>query len=198
MLENEMSVVTNNRQSAMLPVQSQRFSMKKWKPILLNIWHHGTTKTRKRGRTLLLTDTPTKQKLETEAAKRKKQPTKKRTKKQKKLSAAESSDSEPEEEMPVLTDEEEADDMAPAENAYKTGDYVLVKVFGKTPSRFKKFVAVVGMVESDGDLLVTFLKKVALTKYTSTEEEDWVGSRDVIKVLPTPVIGDRVCKRRGV
>ena len=110
------------------------------------------------------------------------------------MSAAESSDSEPEEEMPVLTDEEEADDMAPAANAYKTGDYVLVKVFGKTPSRFKKFVAVVGMVESDGDLLVTFLKKVALTKYTSTEEEDWVGSRDVIKVLPTPVIGDRVIK----
>ena len=110
------------------------------------------------------------------------------------MSAAESSDSEPEEEMPVLTDEEEADDMTPAANAYKTGDYVLVKVFGKTPSRFEKFVAVVGMVESDGDLLVTFLKKVALTKHTSTEKEDWVGSRDVIKVLPTPVIGDRVIK----
>ena len=53
---------------------------------------------------------------------------------------------------------------------------MLVKVYGKTLLRYEKFVAAVGSVESDRDLLVTFLKRIAPAKYTSTEQEDWVGS----------------------
>ena len=42
--------------------------------------------------------------------------------------------------------------------------------------------------------LVTFLKRIAPAKYTRTEQEDWVGSRDVIRALPAPVISDRYIK----
>ena len=42
--------------------------------------------------------------------------------------------------------------------------------------------------------IVTFLKRIAPAKYTSTEQEDWVGSRDVIRALPAPVISDGYIK----
>ena len=64
-------------------------------------------KTRKRGRTLLLTDTPRKQTLEANTAQEKETAAEvvdQKKKTQMKSSAAESSNSEPEEEMPVLTD----------------------------------------------------------------------------------------------
>ena len=67
----------------------------------------------------------------------------------------ESYDSETETNIPPLTDEEELPDKP--RKIYKVGNYALMKVAGKKPNVYKKFVAVVVMVEADGELLVSFL-----------------------------------------
>lgn len=151
----------------------------------------GEGKKRKRGKTLILTHTPTKERLEIEAAQKIRPGKKPAAKKRKRTPSPVSSETE-REETPELTDEEEASDEPVLQT--RVGDYVLVKVFGKVPNRFKRFVSVVSMVEGDGDVFVTFLKKITSTKYSTTEEEDWVGSNDVIRVLPEPTVGSRFVK----
>ena len=67
----------------------------------------------------------------------------------------ESYDSEIETNTPPLTDGEESPDEP--RKICKVGDLALVKVAGKRPNVYQKFVAVVAMVKADGDLLVSFL-----------------------------------------
>ena len=112
-------------------------------------------------------------------------------KRSKKSKAPESSDTEPEIKCPNLTDEEEAD-VIPNFNV-RVSDYVLVKVYGKTRNRYKKYLSVVAMIESDGDQFVTFLKKVTSSK-NSTTEEDWVIGSEVMRVLPKPIVSNRFVK----
>lgn len=121
-----------------------------------------SSKGRKRGRTLVLTDTPVKEALEWEAREREREREQcpRPSPKEKKIQLpAQFSDSETRADTPLLTDEE--DDADEPKRKYKVKDYVLVKVAGKKPNLFKKFVKAVTIVESDGDLFVTYLRRVS-------------------------------------
>lgn len=141
-----------------------------------------TTKARKRGKSLVWTDTPVKKALE-DAAREKSQPKKKKV-----VEPLPSSDSETETETPPLTDEEEGD-IEPKERP-KVGDYILANVAGKVA--FKKYVGVVTMVEDDGDVCVSFLTRVSGNTFKPSEDDEgWVDGQHIIKLLPLPSIGNR-------
>lgn len=147
-----------------------------------------TSKGRKRGKTMVLTDTPVKEALE-QAARERAMP-KTKPKRKKIQLPAQASDSETEADTPPLTDEEE--DVDEPKRKCKVGDYVLVKVAGKKPNIFKKFVAVVTMVESNGDLFVSYLRRVSGCTFNSAaDDEGWVEDKDVVEELPQPTIDNR-------
>ena len=143
-----------------------------------------TTTGRKRGKTLVLTDTPVKKRLEEEAAERE---AKKRAPKKKLRPppVIETSESETETETPQVTDESECDE--PPAILAKIGEYALVLVRGKTAKSSKKFVGVVDMVENDGDIHVTFLSRVKSSTFRQTEDDEgWVLVHDSINILNSP------------
>ncbi|KAK5639656.1 hypothetical protein RI129_012148 [Pyrocoelia pectoralis] len=85
-------------------------------------------------------------------------------------------------------DLDESTDRPSGENlVINEGDYMLVKVHGKTKASFRCYICKVGYLEDDG-FVGTFLKRVQQTnKFTITEEESLVSRNDFILKLSSPV-----------
>ena len=114
-----------------------------------------------------------------------------KTKRKKIQLPTQSSDSETKIDTPPLTEEELTD--GPRKTC-KVREYALVKVVSKRPNVYKNFVAVVVMVEADGNLLVSFLKRVNGGTFQNGCDESWVKGANIIvtendfKVKHKPVI----------
>ncbi|XP_063221130.1 uncharacterized protein LOC134530328 [Bacillus rossius redtenbacheri] len=68
------------------------------------------------------------------------------------------------------------------------GDYMVVKIYGKTKTSFRYYVCKVSYLMDNG-FVGTFLKRVPQTKkFTMTEEESFVSKNDVFRKLSSPVL----------
>lgn len=75
-----------------------------------------------------------------------------------------------------------------ADTCINPGDYMVVKVYGKTKNTSRCYVCQVNYLEDDG-FVGTFLKRVSQTnKFTMTEEDSLISREDVIKKLSSPIL----------
>lgn len=85
------------------------------------------------------------------------------------------------------SDLDESDGASGENLVINEGEYMLVKVYGKTKTSFRCYTCKVAGLEDDG-FVVKFLKRVPQTnKFTITEEESLVSRNDVILKLSSPV-----------
>lgn len=150
---------------------------------------------RKVGKSLILTNTPIKESLEEEAKnreeKKKKQQKVNITKRQaatKRILESSSSSAEENISYHESSDSpEDFDDYNEISSDVSEGDYIIVKVFGKTAMNFRHYVAKVSKTMHNG-YDVTFLKRFNLTnKFIDENEIGFVSKEDVVLKSQPPL-----------
>ncbi|CAH1970078.1 unnamed protein product [Acanthoscelides obtectus] len=147
---------------------------------------------RKKGKSLILTDTPVKENIEEEARLREEKAHKKNktTNKKKEVKRRILEDSSSDDESVIYEESsdslEEFDAYDDSPQAVTKGDFVIVKVYGQNKLNFRHYVGEIIHAVNDG-IEVTFLKRHKETKYFfKNNENGFVVKADIVCKLPMP------------
>lgn len=154
-----------------------------------------TNRGRKKGKSVILTSTPIKEELESLARQRnlKKQKSEKKLVDKVKRQVLQESSSESEAEISFcdssdgigLEEEEGTEDVT-------EGDFLIVRVPGKTINNSRNYIARVTEKQMDGYAVLFYKRVVSTTKFVPSEgDEGFMSKRDIITALPTPISSSR-------
>lgn len=163
-----------------------------------------TTRGRKKGKSLVLTDTPVKNELEEALRIRNEKKNAKKRKieakaskekvKRKVMPDSDSESSKSNVEYDDSTDLESFDEEEQFENFENIENerFVVVKVFGKTLHSSRNYVAQIVGRQGNGYLVQFYKRVVTTTKFEiSDEPETYIGKTELVALLPTPIHGSR-------